>query len=112
MLLFLAICAPETGIAQTRIRELHLRLKPGGFSQSQVQLNAGPIQIFVTNQAGVGTLSIRLERQGTSGTAALVSGTVNRNEKLYWAERVTLQPGTYFLRDSNYVNWVCQLVVQ
>jgi hypothetical protein len=86
--------------------ELQIQLGPNGFTPTDVQRNAGTIEIAVENSSLTGEYTLRLK--AADGT--VVKEVQIQKGSAAWT--VTLSAGEYTLTEANHSQWLCRIVVQ
>lgn len=95
------------GSADHELKFVPVQLKPLGFVPREVRGTKGDYFFSVSNQSGVGEVSLRLEREQGERIHEI---TVKR-ERLRWRQRVHLTPGLYRLTEASHPDWECRILI-
>jgi hypothetical protein len=90
-----------------RIQAELITVRPTGFEPSQITRPKGAFVLAVDNRSGLEEIELRLDRED-GGREHQVN---MRGKKLDWREVVTLNPGSYILREANHSNWACHITI-
>ncbi len=109
--LFLTLPAAGQQLS-ARVPTLELFLRPRGFSERAVKLEAGPWRILVTNRTALKQMRLRLEAAGEPPESAAISDeTVARSVRQTSSALVNLLPGEYLLREMTQGTAACRITV-